>query len=74
MPIVLRVVLRPPSSIPKRQRTVDMEEMKETELKVRGEFDPCIVPRAVPVVESVMAIVLVDHLLRDGHIPRVLGR
>ncbi|MEM3673103.1 MAG: chorismate synthase [Candidatus Bathyarchaeia archaeon] len=68
MPIVARVAFKPTSSILKRQRTVDIERMEEVELKLSGRHDPCIVPRAVPVVESCMAVVLVDHAIRLGKI------
>jgi chorismate synthase len=64
MPICLRVVFKPPPSISKRQQTVDLRSMKNTTIDVKGRHDPCIVPRAVPVVESAVSIVLVDHLLR----------
>jgi chorismate synthase len=64
MPICLRVVFKPPPSISKRQQTVDLRNMKNTTIDVKGRHDPCIVPRAVPVVESAVSIVLVDHLLR----------
>lgn len=68
MPIIVRAAFKPPSSIPKKQQSIDLREMKTTTLEVKGRHDACIVPRAVPVVESVVAIVLVDHLLRLGHI------
>ncbi|MGC9164181.1 MAG: chorismate synthase [Thermoprotei archaeon] len=64
MPIIFRVVVKPTSSIRKKQRTVDLLKMEETELIVEGRHDPCIAIRAVPVVESVTAIVVADHLLR----------
>jgi len=47
--------------------------MEEATIRVRGRHDPCIVPKAVPVIESALAIVLADHMLRAGIIPRVLG-
>jgi chorismate synthase len=73
MPIVVRVAFKPPSSIPKEQRTVNLKKMQDTTVQVTGRHDPCIVPKAVPVVEAAVAIVLVDHCLRAGRIPRVLG-
>ena len=73
MPIVVRVALKPTSSIAKRQKTVDLGRMEETEIEVAGRHDPCIVPRAVPVVESCLALVIADHAIRSGKIPRVLG-
>ena len=72
MPIILRVVFKPTSSIAKRQKTVDLTKMKETEIEVAGRHDMCIVPRAVPVVESCLALVLADHALRAGKIPKVI--
>ncbi len=72
MPIVVRVVIKPTSSIAKSQRTVDIEKMEEVMLEVKGRHDICIVPRAVPIVESMMAITLADFALRAGLIPRVL--
>jgi chorismate synthase len=74
MPIVVRVAFKPPSSIPKEQKTVDLKEMQDTVIQVTGRHDPCVVPKAVPVVEAAVAIVLADHCLRASAIPRVLGR
>ena len=45
----------------------------EAEIRVAGRHDPCVVPRAVPVVEAMVAIVLADQALRRGIIPQVLG-
>lgn len=72
MPVTCRVTFKPTPSIGKPQRTVDLRSMKETSLKVGGRHDPCIVPRAVPVVEAVVAVVLVDHAMRSGLVPHVL--
>jgi chorismate synthase len=74
MPVVVRVAFKPPSSIPKEQKTVHLKEMQDTTVQVTGRHDPCIVPKAVPVVEAAVAIVLADHCLRAGAIPRVLGK
>ncbi len=73
MPIVLRVAFKPVPSIHKPQRSVRLDTMEEVELVVKGRHDVCVVPRAVPVVESMMGIVLADHALRAGRIPPVLG-
>jgi chorismate synthase len=73
MPILFRVAFKPPASIAKKQRTVDLEKNEETEIIVPGRHDPTVVPRAVPVVEAVTALVLVDHAIRSGFIPPVLG-
>ena len=72
MPIILRVAIRPPSSIAKEQNTVDLKKKKSAKIKVEGRHDPCIVPRAVPIVEAMVALVLADHGLRSGLIPRRL--
>lgn len=64
MPIIFRVVIKPTPSIRKKQRTVNLLKMEETEIIIEGRHDPCIVIRAVPVIESVTAIVIADHLLR----------
>jgi chorismate synthase len=73
MPLIVRVAVKPTSSISKEQKTVDLSKMEETTIKVQGRHDPCIVPKAVPVVEASVAIVLVDQLIRAGCIPKVLG-
>ena len=72
MPLTLRVAFKPPSSIAKKQTTVDLDSMKEVEISIKGRHDPTVVPRAVPVVEAVVAIVLADHAIRAGFIPPVL--
>ena len=65
-PIVWRAAVKPTASIGMRQHTVDLAEGREAELTVRGRHDPCIVPRAVPVIEAVTALALLDCLLEDG--------
>jgi chorismate synthase len=72
MPLLLRVAFKPPSSIAKQQRTVNLSEMKEASLEVRGRHDPCVVPKAVPVVQSMVAIGVADLMIRGGMIPHVL--
>ena len=72
MPIVVRVAVKPTPSISRKQKTVDLLKTEETTIRVRGRHDPCIVPKAVPVVESGVAIVLVDQLIRAGLMPKVL--
>ena len=57
--IYFRVAFKPPASISLPQKTVDYEG-RERELKLKGRHDPCIVPRAVPVVEAMAALVLAD--------------
>ncbi|MBN2518443.1 MAG: chorismate synthase [Candidatus Altiarchaeota archaeon] len=72
MPMVLRVAFRAPSSIAKEQQTVDLKKKKAAKITVEGRHDPCIVPRAVPIVEAMVALVLADHGLRSGLVPRKL--
>ncbi len=72
MPIVVRVAVKPTASIAKGQSTVNIKELKEASLVVMGRHDVCIVPRAVPVVESMMAVTLCDFAMRAGLIPRVI--
>jgi chorismate synthase len=73
MPLVVRVAVKPTPSIAKEQKTVDLMEMKDATVQVKGRHDACVVPKAVPVVEASVALVLVDQLLRAGLIPKVLG-
>ncbi len=72
MPIVLRVAVKPTPSISIKQETVDIKDIQKTELEVKGRHDTCIVPRAVPVVESMMAITICDFAMRAGLIPAVI--
>jgi len=72
MPIVVRTAVKPTPSISKEQKTVDLSKMEETTIRVKGRHDPCVVPKAVPVIESAVAIALADHMLRAGVIPKVL--
>ncbi len=67
-PIVARVAVKPTPSIAKRQDTVDLISGSSATLVVKGRHDPCIVPRAVAVVEGVMAIGFADLLLRGGYL------
>jgi len=64
MPIVLRCAVKPTSSIPQDRPTVD-NQGKETTIATRGRHDPCLLPRFVPMGEAMMALVLVDHMLRQ---------
>jgi chorismate synthase len=68
-PVVFRVVVKPTSSIAREQETVDTSTGLGARLKVTGRHDPCIVPRAVPVLEAVAAIALADLGLRGGFLP-----
>ncbi|WP_290596555.1 MULTISPECIES: chorismate synthase [unclassified Archaeoglobus] len=68
--IIVRAAIKPTASISKRQRTVDYERMEEVEISVKGRHDPCIVPRAVPVVEAMVALTIADCMMLQGMIPR----
>ena len=62
-PIVFDVALKPTPSISKTQETVDIAAHKNTTISIEGRHDPCVAPRAVPVVEAAAAIALYDLLL-----------
>ena len=62
--LVVRIAIKPTSSISKVQHTVD-KKGKPKELKVKGRHDPCLCPRAVPIAEAMVNLVLVDHLLQS---------
>ncbi len=67
MPIVFRTAIKPTSSIGISQRTVDLIKMSETDISVEGRHDPCIVPRVLPVIDNVTALVVLDLMLeREG--------
>ncbi len=72
MPLLLRVAFKPPSSIAKEQKTVNLAKMKESTLEVRGRHDPCVVPKAVPVVQAMVSVEIADLMIRGDMIPRVL--
>ena len=61
--IILRVAFKPTATIRKEQKTVTREG-EETLLAAKGRHDPCVLPRAVPMVDAMVALVLCDHLLR----------
>jgi len=63
MPIIFRVAFKPTSTIEKTQKTVNTAG-KQVDLKAKGRHDPCVLPRAVPIVEAMAALVLCDHYLR----------
>ncbi len=71
--IVIRAAIKPTPSISKPQRTVNYRTMKEETIVVKGRHDPCIVPRAIPVLEAMVALVIVDCMMMQGLIPRFLG-
>ena len=72
MPIVFRVAFKPASSIAKYQDSVNVKTKKKIKLQVGGRHDPCVVPRAPPVVDSLVALTLADHALISGFIKPTL--
>ena len=71
--VELRIAFKPTSTITSAQNTVNRDGV-DVELKARGRHDPCVVPRAVPMVESMVALVLVDHLMMHFAQCNLLGR
>lgn len=67
-PIIVRIAVKPTSSISKPQKTVDLESMKETEIELSGRHDPNICPRIVPVAEAMLSLVLADMMMQAGKI------
>ncbi|MFQ5440075.1 MAG: chorismate synthase [Nitrosopumilaceae archaeon] len=72
MPITIKIAFKPASSIAQKQSTVDIKTKKITNLQVQGRHDPCVVPRAPPVVDALVALTLADHALLAGKINPVL--
>ena len=65
MPIYFRTVFKPTATVMHEQETVN-QDFENTSLKGRGRHDPCVLPRAVPIVEAMTALVLMDHAMRDS--------
>lgn len=63
MPIEVAVAFKPVATLLRAQPTVDDRD-RPAEIRPKGRYDPCVLPRAVPIVEAMMALVLCDHLLR----------
>ncbi len=68
MPILIRSAFKPTATVLREQPTVDNQH-QDTTLTGRGRHDPCVLPRAVPMVDAMVALVLADHALRQ----RALG-
>lgn len=66
MPLVLQVAVKPTPSISKPQTTISYTQQTTVPLEIKGRHDPCIVPRAVPVVEAAVAVALYDAILGKG--------
>ncbi len=65
LPLVVNAAFKPTASIAKEQDTVDLQTRANTRITIHGRHDPCIVPRAVPVVEAVTALTLLDMIMED---------
>ncbi len=65
MPIIFRAAIKPTPSISQKQKTVDLQSRENAELEIKGRHDPCIVPRAVPVVEAAAAIALINIIWEE---------
>ncbi len=63
MPVIVSAGIKPTPSIGKEQNTVNVDEMKEMKMSIHGRHDPCIVQRAVPVIEAAVAIAILDMIL-----------
>ena len=63
MPILFKVGIKPTPSIAKKQKTIDISTKENSELEIVGRHDPCIVQRAVPVIEAVTAIGILDLIM-----------
>ena len=63
MPIVFKVAIKPTPSIYNEQKTINIETMEETSLSIEGRHDPCIVQRALPVIEAATAIGILDLIM-----------
>jgi len=72
MPLIVRVAIKPTPSIAQSQQTVDIKTKESATLEVTGRHDVCIVPRAVVVVESMIAVTLCDFAMRAELMPRVI--
>ncbi|MGF3141447.1 chorismate synthase [Facklamia sp. P13064] len=71
MPLIMRVAIKPTSSIGQPQASVNLDKQVNQELTIEGRHDPCIVPRVVPVIEAMTAICLLDLMMMDGQWPTI---
>lgn len=70
MPLIFRAALKPTPSISRSQQSVSLSKGEMQELIVKGRHDPCIVPRAVPVIEAAAAIAIFDMILGNTRTDR----
>ena len=71
MPLVFRMAFKPTPSIAKEQDTVSLFRKENAKLSIKGRHDPCVVLRAVPVVEAVAALAVLDLLL-DSEVKKMM--
>ena len=67
MPIIMETAIKPTPSISLKQRTVDVAAREDTTITIQGRHDPCIVPRALPVIEAALALVLLDEMMEGQY-------
>ena len=72
-PILLRVAFKPTATIRLPQQTVDRAGTRRRPSRREGRHDPCVLPRAVPMVEAMVCLVLADHWLRQRAVGTVLS-
>ena len=65
MPLIVKAAMKPTPSIAREQETVNLEEKKNILYSIKGRHDPCIVPRAVPVIEGAVAVAILDLILDE---------
>ena len=70
MPVIFQVAIKPTPSISQPQKSVSLSRQENQELTVQGRHDPCIVPRAVPVVEAAAALAIYDLILSNTQTSR----
>ena len=70
MPVIFRTAIKPTPSIAAPQKSISLREMQNTTLTITGRHDPCIVPRAVPVIEAAAAIAIYDLILGNTQTDR----
>ena len=70
MPLIFRAAIKPTPSISQPQQSISLSRMENTTLEIKGRHDPCIVPRAVPVIEAAAAIALYDMILGNTQTTR----
>lgn len=68
MPVIIKAYLKPTPSIGRPQHTVDVTDCTNSILEIKGRHDPCIVPRALPAIESAVALAILNLLARGGRI------